>query len=202
MAPTAADYAWFEERFPDLAEAYCFTLVRGLTPAQVLARLGARTGGPQVKGVEALSRLSYDGYAERAGRELVVGVTAVGEWALAVEPNGYLGASEEAVVPLSAGSRLVSHFSNVNAAGNFYWVEDGDVRLTFEPLFPSHRWGSTPDALLDAMREAGFDLLDGDDSNLDCGAAAFALAERLTGVRLTPEILTEASFLCGLAPVA
>ncbi|MEW2358450.1 DUF6461 domain-containing protein [Spirillospora sp. NPDC029432] len=201
MAPTAADYAWFDERFPDLAEAYCFTLVRGLTPAQVLARLGARTGGPQVKGVEALSRLSYDTYPERAGNELVVGVTPVGGWALAVEPNGYIGVSEEAAVPLSAGSRLVSHSTNVNAVGNFFWVEDGDVRLTFEPLFPSSRWGGTPDALLGEMREAGFDLQDGDDANLDCGAAAFALAERLTGVRITPEILTDSTFLCGLAPV-
>jgi hypothetical protein len=202
MAPTAADYAWFEEGFAELAEAYCVLLVRGLTPAQVLARLGARTDGPHVTGVDALCRFSYDTHDEHNGREQGVGVTAVGDWALVIEPNGYLSVSGETIVPLSAGTRLVSHGSNVNAAGNFFWVEDGEVRLAFEPLFPSHRDGASPDALLGAMREAGFDLSDGADINIDdCDHAAFALAEHLTGVRITPEILREASYLCGAAPI-
>ncbi|MFI0354033.1 DUF6461 domain-containing protein [Actinomadura sp. 9N407] len=201
MAPTAADYAWFEEDFSELAEAYCVMLVRGLTPAQVLARLGARTDGPHMTGVDALCRFSSDTHGEHNGREQGLGVTAVGDWALVIEPNGYLSVSEETIVPLSARTRLVSHGSNVNAAGNFYWVEDGEVRLTFEPLFPSHRNGTSADALLGTMREAGFDLADGDDdANLDCDHAAFALAEHLTGVRITPEILREGSYLCGATP--
>ncbi|MFJ5834970.1 DUF6461 domain-containing protein [Streptomyces sp. NPDC093089] len=35
MTKTGADYAWFEDDFPDIAEAYCFTLVRGLSPAEL-----------------------------------------------------------------------------------------------------------------------------------------------------------------------
>ncbi|WP_371778508.1 DUF6461 domain-containing protein [Streptosporangium subroseum] len=34
MTATAADYTWFDERLPGLAEAYCFTLIRGLTPVE------------------------------------------------------------------------------------------------------------------------------------------------------------------------
>ncbi|MEU0115024.1 DUF6461 domain-containing protein [Streptomyces bobili] len=32
MTATTADYTWFEDSFPELAQAYCFTLVRGLAP--------------------------------------------------------------------------------------------------------------------------------------------------------------------------
>ncbi|WP_424535488.1 DUF6461 domain-containing protein [Sphaerisporangium viridialbum] len=43
MIATPDDYAWFSyERFPDLADAYCFTYVRGLTPEQLVTRLGGQ----------------------------------------------------------------------------------------------------------------------------------------------------------------
>lgn len=32
MTKTGADYAWVENDFPDIAEAYCFTLVRVCRP--------------------------------------------------------------------------------------------------------------------------------------------------------------------------
>lgn len=49
------------------------------------------------------------------------------------------------------------------------------------------------------MTEAGFDLSDedgdGDDKPI---AATFALAERLTGVRVTPDLLENARYACGI----
>jgi hypothetical protein len=65
------------------------------------------------------------------GEVLFIGATSVDDWVLAVEPNGFLGVTEQIIVPLSAGTRLVSHFRNVNAVDRFYWVEDGDVRVQF-----------------------------------------------------------------------
>jgi Family of unknown function (DUF6461) len=59
--------------------------------------------------------------------------TTGGEWALGIEPNGFLGVTDEAVVPLSARATLVSHYRNFNAGGSFLWIEDGDVRLRFNP---------------------------------------------------------------------
>lgn len=194
MVATAADYSWFGERFPELAEAYCLTLVRGLSPPQVLARLGARTNGPRVTGVGGLPVLGLS-----TPDEQLVAVTVVDDWALAVESDGGLGVTEEATVPLSAGTRLVSHVAGGKGAGRFCWVEDGEVRAAFEALFPSRREGSTPDEPLAAMRAAGF-VLDGDNSKTSA-AAAFALAEHLTGVRITPELLSDAPYQCGLAPI-
>jgi len=40
MVASHDDYLWFEQRFPDLAEAYCVTLVAGETASGLLDRLG------------------------------------------------------------------------------------------------------------------------------------------------------------------
>ncbi len=153
---------------------------------------------------------SYDVWADNERRasyqdfSLFIGVTAVpgdgGDWALGVEINGYLGATPEAIVSLSEGSRAVSHHRNVNAGARFYWAEDGDIRLHFELLEPAYREGSTPDALVEVMREVGFDL--GEDPDLEhTTEAAFALGEQLTGVRVTMGLLEEASYQCGIVQV-
>lgn len=53
MIATPDDYSWFSrERFPGLADAYCFTYVRGLTPEELVTRLGGR--------VEDCSRVTLD----------------------------------------------------------------------------------------------------------------------------------------------
>lgn len=47
-------------------------------------------------------------------------------------------------------------FRSPNAMSLFSWWEDGELRTRFEG--PHHREGSTPDYLLDLMRQTGFDL--------------------------------------------
>jgi Family of unknown function (DUF6461) len=202
VTAVASDYAWFMQRFPDLAEAYCLTLVRGLTPVELLTRVGLRAQPWQAVGVAQLMKPAYAGWDAHPGEVLFIGAASVDDWVLAVEPNGFLGATEQIIVPLSAGTRLVSHFRNVNAVDRFYWVEEGDIRVQFEPLFPARRWGSHPDDLVEAMRRVGFRLGDGEDASPQLHTeAAFALAEHLTGIRLTPAFLDEATYLCGTAPL-
>ncbi|MGW1840384.1 DUF6461 domain-containing protein [Streptomyces sp. NPDC002067] len=195
---TAADYAWLRERYEELMEAYCVTLIHGLAPQEVLRALGAEPA-PGVTGVAGLSEPAYE-----AGDEdrLFLGVASLGEWSLMVEYNGYLGVTDEAMLPLSQGRTVVSHFRNVNAVDHFYWYRDGAIRLHFEPLFAHDRDGTHPDELIDAMRESGFDLSDADDRVIDAHTeAAFALAHHLTGVRLSPELFERAEFCCGSVPM-
>lgn len=200
---TAADYAWLEDGYELLTEAYCLTLVRGLTPAELLRELGAE-GRQRITGVDALGEPSYEVHTPF---QLFVGATAIRDWTLMVEFNGYLGVTDEAMLPLSRGRRVVSHFLNVNAVDRFCWYEDGDLRLHFEPLFADARYGSRPDELVAEMRESGFDLSerdedeDNDDYYASLTGASFALAHRLTGIRPTPELFADAEFLCGVAPV-
>ncbi|WP_055528270.1 DUF6461 domain-containing protein [Streptomyces graminilatus] len=196
---TAADYTWLEEQYEGLMQAYCVTLVKGISPDGLLHELGAESV-LRVTGVEALFEPSCGAGEGYRGDLMFVGVAAVGDWSLMVEYNGYVGIREAAMGPVSRGRTVVSHFRNVNAVDYFYWFEDGDLRLRFEPLFPSLRNGSHPDELLTEMRESGFDLTE-DDKDRDFDGhteAAFALAHRLTGVHLTPELFESLDFTCGL----
>ncbi|MFJ1545872.1 DUF6461 domain-containing protein [Streptomyces sp. NPDC088246] len=198
---TAHDYLWFDEHFPALAEAYCVTLVRGLTPDTLLTQMGA-TDLRRVTGVDDLQEPAYEAWDTHDGDRLFAGVTRVGEWALMIEPNGYLGITDELIGPLSRGTTAVSHFRNVNAVDHFNWYENGELRLHFEPLFAYARDGSDPDGSVDTMRAAGFDLSEDDERDFNLHSeAAFALAERLTGLRLTRELLNVSEFLGGAVPL-
>ncbi|WP_149183772.1 DUF6461 domain-containing protein [Streptomyces sp. TRM49041] len=199
MNATAADYRWLDDHCPELIEAYCVTLVHALPPAEVLGRLRAREEA-RVTGISGLVEATHDAWKESGGDRHFVAVCAVDGWSLVVEPNGYLGSLDETAAALSRGTELVTHFRNVNAVDHFSRYVDGGLRLHFEPLFPYARDGADPDGAVALMREVGFDLRE---EGADIGAtteAAFALAERLTGVRLTPELLDAAEFLCGSAP--
>lgn len=203
MTATADDYAWFEDQPSALSEAYCLTLARGLSPAEFLARIGAQERAPRT-GLSALFWPSMRLWEQERVESLFIGATAVtgdgGAWVLGVEVNGFLGVTEEVIVPVSAGTRLVSHYRNISREDHFYWIEDQDIRLSFRPDEPAHRTGSTPDAVADVMQEAGFDLRE-DGGSDGRTAAAFALAERLTGVRVTPGLLGRSAFTCGVVPI-
>jgi hypothetical protein len=57
-----------------------------------------------------------------------------------------------------------------------------------------HGW-----CLLEDMRDSGFDLRNADDCDYSLHTeATFALAERVTGVRVTPEILSSSRFEYGI----
>jgi hypothetical protein len=204
MATTATDYQWIND-YSELAEAYCALLVRGVTVQDYLRGMRAR---PQssISGYTALERRTREVWEEHSDNEYLIGATTVpgdqGEWVLSLESNGYLGTLPHLVAPLSSGTRLVTHFRNVNAHDIFLWYEDGTLRTSFEPLFPTERDDSTPDELVGMMAEVGFDL-SSDEEEADFSLtteAAFALAERLTGVHLTPELLDKATFATGLVP--
>ncbi|MCS0603556.1 DUF6461 domain-containing protein [Streptomyces sp. LP11] len=191
---TADDYAWLSDQYEDLMDAYCVTLVNRITPEELLESLGAETR-VRIAGVAGLCEPSFDVPDDH---KMFVGVAPLGEWSLMVEYNGYLGITGQAMLPISSGRTVVSHFYNVNGVNRFCWYENGDARLTFEPDAASHREGSNPDDLLTEMQECGFDLTDDDWGSETRFEAPFALAERITGVRLTPQIFASAEFLCGL----
>ncbi|MCX4785156.1 MULTISPECIES: DUF6461 domain-containing protein [unclassified Streptomyces] len=144
MTATAADYVWLNERFPDLAEAYCFTLVHNLAPVDVLARLEGQSE-PSQTGVEAIVDAAFELLDRSDNTRQFIAMTTVGDWTLLIEPVGYIGVTEERALPASAGTRWVSHFVNINGLDSFLWAQDTAGRLTFEPAVPDRRWGTTPD---------------------------------------------------------
>ncbi|MEU4656242.1 DUF6461 domain-containing protein [Streptomyces sp. NPDC023723] len=195
---TAADYAWLEDEYAFLTEAYCLTLVRDITPETLLAELGA-AATRRVTGVPGLERPSFDAWQEHGGTRLLVAAAPLGDWTLMAEINGYVGVTPSVMLPVSRSRTVVAHFRNINAVDHFYWLEDGRIQVHFEPLFPDDRDGSRPDGLLTEMRESGF-VLDSDEDDEATGhtEAVFALAHRVTGIRMTPELLNTADFSCAL----
>lgn len=211
-AAHATDYTWFREEFPGLAEAYCLTFVQGISAEALLLRLDA-VQGRRVTGIDDVLRAfddfengEYDTDPALANLDeelLAIAVTELGGWAVAIEQYGHLGISNDVMAELGKGTRLVSHFRNVNAVDHFHWQEDGRTRLHFEPLFAAQRDGS--DALepgiAELLKACGFDLREDDDRDHRLHTeAAFALGERLTDVQLTSGTLRTASFVVGYAP--
>ncbi|MGW3288324.1 DUF6461 domain-containing protein [Streptomyces sp. NPDC001002] len=198
--PHARDYAWLRERHAGLREAYCITLADGIAPADLLSAVGGTGHGTRITGVAGLFEPSFDCWERTGGAELFVAVAALGDWALMVEVNGYLGVSSSAIRTVSAGRTVVSHHRNVDAVDHFLWLADGELLLHFEPLFPHRRDGSGADSHLVAMRESGFQLDPDQESDHQHTEAAFALAERITGIRLTAELLDSLEFVAAPAP--
>jgi hypothetical protein len=200
---SAEDYEWADDWYDSIGQAYCLTLAEGLTPAQFLDRISAVPSGTS-EGLESIGIRSQQLWEQDPVSRAIIGVTEVRDadgspWALGVEVNGFLGATPEIIGPLSAGTRVVSHFANASAEC-FYWMADGRVILTFDPLFPQDREGSESRAVTGELRAAGFDLAD-DAENIDHPtASAFALAQHITRVEVTRDLLETATYELGVAP--
>ncbi|TDD50890.1 hypothetical protein E1263_30505 [Kribbella antibiotica] len=198
---TAQDYLWFDGT--QLSFAYCLTMVEGIDPTEALRRIDAMPT-ESAAGLSAFITFSEKAYPKRypdGDGRFGIGATQLDGWTLLIEWIGILGISMPVLLPLSEGTRVVSHYSNVDAEDWFYWMEDGTVRLRFEPLFPYHREGADPDGLVDVMEHVGFDLRSGDDRDYSLHTeATFALAEHLTGIRVTEDLLETSTYLCGRAP--
>lgn len=202
----AADYAWI--RTPSLFAfaldvGYAVTLVRGVTPGEVLARAGAEARRVCAGGDELTA--AYGDFAEDGGlydSSLVGAFTLPGEggdWTLVLELGGDSAMTPRLRAELSAGTRVVAHTGNGGKPLHFFhWYEDGELRTSFEGHL--HRTGATPDALNADLADLGLDP-DGDPApGTDTKAAVLALTERLTGVRLTEGTLAAADYEVGEIP--
>ncbi|MFC7647430.1 DUF6461 domain-containing protein [Streptosporangium lutulentum] len=210
MIATPDDHSRFpSEHLPDLGGAYCFTYVRGLTPEKLVTRLGVRVEDCSHMTLDELTSTAYSGYD---GESMFFGVTAVGDWVLIVEVLGGLGVTEEIIVPLSAGTRLVSqYYLDIKDMDYFHWLEDGKTRFDYlnqdgyshwikngkiQREFP-HQDGYSeemPDELAETMKR--IDSVYPPHTYPNEGLA-FLLTERLTGITMTPQLLEESTYLCG-----
>ncbi|MEU8237594.1 DUF6461 domain-containing protein [Actinoplanes missouriensis] len=186
-AANADDYAWFTEQFAELADGHCLTLIRGRTPAEVIERVGG-TNPTRAVGVRRLTGESFVAAAE------------IGEWTLLFQPDDREGTASER--ELSRGTVLVSH-----SATRFLWARDGEVVLRFDPADPSRRSGTDPDGLVEVLDGLGFDTTTAGDEPGPGGVddarlreRGLALAEQLTGVRLTLEAFEALTFTRAAAP--
>jgi hypothetical protein len=176
---TAADYAWFDEKYGDslCVSGFCLTFVRDLSPEEAFRRLG-------------VTAEQVDDPDEPFTDHQISAHPAFGGTVL-LEENGYAGTMTEVTRRLSPGTAMAAVFLNVNAHQQFVYAADGHLITGFEPDGPDARWGADPDRLLGFMRDLGMptDEADLDEDDDDPILTAFALAERATGVRVTADHL-------------
>lgn len=219
MTSTAEDYAWFAEDYA-LGLNFCLTFVRGVTPDQVLQRLGGRepvesvgagrledgAGPVQVRP----DTVGEDGvfYAGRISGLTFLAATSVGEWSMLVEPGGFLCTQEPVIQALSKNGELVSLYYNENNAPQFFWARDAVVLVDFDPQAAGWREGTEPDLLDAVLQRFGFDLsteeIDPSDPRWSYDELwqprVLALMHHLTGVSLTADLLQTAVFRCAAVP--
>jgi hypothetical protein len=209
---TASDYAWIRSsavcRYA-LETGYGLSLLQHVAPDEALRAMGAEPQGA-CRGVDALVERHEelrDAIDDHLDESFMAGACTVpgtgGDWTLVLHFDSGLGMTPELLEDLSAKGRAVMHSSNGGKPIHlFHWYQDGLLRTGFEG--PDLRHGSTPDALLPLMREVGFTLHGDEEGNGPgaqpvCGtkAAVLALAERMTGVRLTEELLRDVEHRLG-----
>lgn len=162
------DFDWV-----DKIEAFCFTVIIGLSAEEVIRRLG---GDP------ACTRMmTFDECFWSVDEPQWVQVGAVDGGVLVAEHNGWRG--EELAVELSVGGRLACFCRDVHAVMRFVYAVDGVLALTFDPLVDRHPGaGADPDLLQPYLAGLPFGLHAAEPS-------ALTLMERMTGVRVTEEWL-------------
>ncbi|CRY74842.1 hypothetical protein SAMN05421776_101265 [Nocardia farcinica] len=195
-----------------LDEIYTVAFFRGLDPSEVVRRYS--------RGEDHGQEASFDELMEQAAENSslpgrsgggTVGVVRVGEWSVAIEPDGWMATLHDVLADLSRGCEVVAITRHDYAEASFAYAIDGTVVTGYKPLdCPHSRHGTEPDRLNGFMRELGMTVDVRDDENdgdeydweeederaesdyLASLPRAFALAAKLTHVRFTPEILDRA----------
>ncbi len=162
-------YAWVEP-----LEAYCFTVVVGVEPNEVVRRLGADPG--------LTAWRTFEECFWKADGPQWAQIGAVDDAVLIAENNGWRG--EEDAERLSVGGHLACFFRNVSAVMHFVYAADGAIVADFDPLLDERAATHREPALVTrAMEGLPFGLFGAERS-------AMTLLQRLTGVQVTQSWLT------------
>ena len=189
----ASDYAWFQQ-VTDLSKGFCFVWVRDLRSSEVIERMG----GEELERIVWQQMVGAGDGQRGATDKYYFGVTRLDDdWALVIEDNGTLGRADDLLRPLSAGTTVVCHYRAANGSGRFLLLEDSVVQVDFDPATPARRTGTRAGELGRLVQAVGFD---GPAGSARRTAAAFALAERLTGVPLDLEGLQNRTYAFSAAP--
>lgn len=174
------DYAWLNDE--RLGPIYTFTFVRHPDEREVLRRFGV---APQDVGPLTDEDVYERFDATGGGCDLVMAVE-LGDWTVAVEWYGWQGVRPEVLRELSRdGGQAVAVSRHDYGHHRLAYAADGQVVTSFDPSFPSARYGTDPDRLNGHLRDLGIDPAAADQIENHIPAAV-ALASRISGVVLTP----------------
>ena len=189
MSASADEYLWLEQPPYEgwIQSGYCVTTVTGLRAVEVIAALDT-VPLRNVAGFIGMFDDAYERWAgPNAGKVLLAGFRDIPAGTLIIEDNGYLGTIPSLMRPLSRGRDIVSHYANVNAHDRLTHWRDGETLVDIEPLTHAEHVPIS-DSLRRQAADCGLDLgpIDPYEGDEHLRPHVWALAERLSGIRLTP----------------
>ncbi|TDC24479.1 hypothetical protein E1265_09570 [Streptomyces sp. 8K308] len=160
---------------PDLYETgYCLTFARGLTPEELLSRLGADLSiSAHMTLTEAAEKQTGLPWSQS-----VVRVGAHRDWAYSIEDAGSHGARPAILENVSEGTQALALLKTADITHRFTFAEFGHVVCSFDPTTPNIRSGSDPDRLLSWLERltasaTDGEIINGDDVILRMASEAF-----------------------------
>ncbi|MFJ7213472.1 DUF6461 domain-containing protein [Amycolatopsis sp. NPDC098790] len=170
---------------------WCLTCVRRVSAEDLLAAAGATTvADARWDAGQAQSEAHHRGGAG-------VRVASSGDWSILIELQSLKGADGEWLQSISRGGEAVCFYHSGSGMERFSHAVDGVLVTEFEPAIPARRSGTEPDRLVADMRAAGIDP-DGVTGDGDLGVAALRLVERVSGVRLTSDLVISGRWPAGV----
>ncbi|CAL9316382.1 DUF6461 domain-containing protein [Streptomyces sp. SudanB25_2051] len=158
---------------------YTLTFAKGLTPVDLLTRMGADP--------DTLAPRHHGELAEEFGDTLldedepVVTTGTDGAWTWAWEQGGVHGLDDGVLGAVSRGTEAVALHRNEKPAHRFAYAADGGIVVAFDTLVPVEPTGRDPRRLDPFMRPLG--LVPG---RTGSPHSVLELAERAFGLRVTP----------------
>jgi hypothetical protein len=191
----APDYGW-PARSADLTSGFCFTLVRGIKPYDLIERLG----GDELERIE-WPRVIGPGDGEIGVRSrFFIAIARNEDWSIIVEDNGTLGVTPQIVQPLSAGGgEVFAYRGGGGRPGRLMAFRDGDLALDLDTSAPDRVTGGGVDEYRSDLLAAG--LIGGTGPAEPTGPALGFLAAR-TGVELTEQLMQTNTYLLVTVPQA
>ena len=189
------DYGW-PTRSADLTSGYCFTLVRGLNPYEIIERLG----GDELERVE-WHRVVGPGDGEVGDRKrFFIGIGRIGSWSVIAEDNGSLGVTRKIVAPLSKNrGEVLAYRGGGGKPGRLMVFRNGELALDLDTSAPDRLSGAKPEQFRPALHAAG---LLGGGSVMEPTASALAFMAARSGIGLTAQLMEDLEYLLVAVPQA
>jgi hypothetical protein len=176
----AGDYEWIAtEDWAGFRVTFGLIFVGDADPDGVLARIGGRT---RLLAQQPMTQQELAA-AGAMGSGRPIGAVGAGGWTLLYEVHGVEGMLS--ACGLSQGTEVIAVSKTLNSI-TFTYCADGETVVEFDARSADDRHGSRPDRLLGQMAQVG--LLDDEPGDHD--RMILALASRLTGVIVTPQLLS------------
>ncbi|MFI0366442.1 DUF6461 domain-containing protein [Actinomadura sp. 1N219] len=201
-----APFQWLNVREGEgggwLGVTFSVAFFRGLDVTEVVRRFSRGEDSGHESDFSGLSEKTHEFVDRTAGGYGggYVGVFPAGEWWVAIEPHGWFATDHQVVTELSRGCEVLAVTRHDYAAEHsFEYAIDGTLVTGYRLRHPHDRYGSDPDRLNGFMRELDMGLDEPDDDAARDAAwevnystavpRGFALAAKVTGMPLTPEML-------------